>query len=104
VRNSIVGFHCQQAVEKILKAVLSEYGVPFRRTHDLRELMDALADAGHPLPRTLASLDALTPFATLFRYEGIPAKASLDRKRTRERVGRLRAWAESRIEAAEGLF
>ena len=36
VSDEIVGFHCQQAAEKFLKAVLSEIGVYFQRTHNLR--------------------------------------------------------------------
>jgi HEPN domain-containing protein len=44
VADEIVGFHLQQAAEKLLKGVLSAYGVSFRRTHDLRELMDAATD------------------------------------------------------------
>jgi HEPN domain-containing protein len=31
-------FHCQQAVEKALKALLAWYDVPFRKTHDLAEI------------------------------------------------------------------
>ncbi len=31
-------FHCQQAAEKAWKAFLCWYDVPFRKTHDLREL------------------------------------------------------------------
>jgi len=96
VADAIIGLHCQQAAEKLLKAVLPELGLPFRRTHDLRELMDLLSDAGHRLPRTLAGLDRLTPCATLFRYEGLPVKASLDRRKARGNVCRLRRWAEGK--------
>ena len=31
-------FHCPQATEKVWKAFLFWNGVPFRKTHDLREL------------------------------------------------------------------
>ena len=34
-----VCFHAQQAAEKYLKALLTFYGVPFGRTHDLPELI-----------------------------------------------------------------
>lgn len=34
----IVCFHAQQAAEKYLKALLTFYGIPFPRTHDLPEL------------------------------------------------------------------
>src|SRR5213595_3317087 len=35
-------FHCQQAVEKYLKARLIESGIPFPRTHDLSALLALL--------------------------------------------------------------
>ncbi|MGH7987544.1 MAG: HEPN domain-containing protein [Candidatus Binataceae bacterium] len=34
-------FHCQQAAEKALKAVLVWHDLPFRKTHYLKELGDA---------------------------------------------------------------
>jgi HEPN domain-containing protein len=37
-------FHAQQAVEKALKAVLTIKHIDFRRTHDLEELANLLAD------------------------------------------------------------
>ena len=73
ISDEIFGFHAQQAAEKSLKAMLSEFDVRFPRTHNLRLLMDLLADSGHPLPSPLADLDHLTPYGTLFRYEDIPA-------------------------------
>jgi HEPN domain-containing protein len=52
-------FHCQQAVEKALKAFLVWHDVPFRKSHDLREIgqqcvrieptLDALARSAAPL-------------------------------------------------------
>src|ERR1039458_10896966 len=36
----IVGFHCQQAAEKYLKALLTRYQIEFPKTHDLRVLLD----------------------------------------------------------------
>ena len=40
VSDTIFGFHCQQAAEKLLKALLSGLGVRFGRTHNLKVLMD----------------------------------------------------------------
>ena len=40
-------FHCQQAAEKYLKALLEELGQPIPRTHLLRDLINLLA-AHHP--------------------------------------------------------
>ena len=39
---AIAGFHAQQAVEKLMKALLSQLSVPFELTHDLGRLATAL--------------------------------------------------------------
>ena len=39
VSDEIIGFHCQQAAEKILKALLSDLGVRIRKTHEIGALM-----------------------------------------------------------------
>jgi HEPN domain-containing protein len=38
----IVAFHCQQAVEKYLKAFLVRHQVEFPKTHNLEQLLDLL--------------------------------------------------------------
>lgn len=40
----IIAFHCQQATEKYLKAILKFYGIEFKRSHDLVYLLELLAD------------------------------------------------------------
>ena len=97
ISDEIVGFHCQQAAEKLLKAVMMEQGIHYRRTHDLRELMDGLADAGHVLPEGLVDLDVLTPYGTFFRYEGIPANSELDRAGASSMLRSLRRWVEQKL-------
>jgi HEPN domain-containing protein len=42
--DEIIGFHAQQAVEKLLKALLAHYRLPYPRIHDLTELMDLLRE------------------------------------------------------------
>jgi HEPN domain-containing protein len=97
VSNEIFGFHCQQAAEKLLKALLSDAGIGYPRTHNLRVLMDLLADAGHPLPPDLFELDMLTPYGTLFRYEDIPADSDLDREMFLLLIRSLREFVEKRL-------
>jgi len=97
ISNEIFGFHAQQAAEKCLKAMLSELDVRFARTHNLRLLMDLLADAGHTLPSSLADLDLLTPYGTLLRYEDIPAQVDLDRKVIFEMISSLRSIVEKNL-------
>lgn len=38
-----IAFHCQQATEKYLKAMLNYYGVEFQRSHNLVYLLDLLS-------------------------------------------------------------
>ncbi len=97
VSDEIFGFHCQQAAEKLLKALLSQAGIGYPRTHNLRLLMDLLADAGHPLPVDLAELDMLSPYGTMFRYEDLPAEVELDRQMLFKLVRSLHEFVEKRF-------
>lgn len=97
VSDEIFGFHCQQAAEKLLKALLSELGVDFPCTHNLRLLMDILADNGCSLPPHLANLDLLTPYGTLFRYEGLPEELMLDRPKFFSMILGLHELTEARL-------
>lgn len=87
---SVFGFHCQQAVEKLLKAWLSLEGVAYPRTHDLRTLMQLL-EAGSPgrLGPFLDLVD-LTDYAVQFRYEAPMDLHLLDRAGLRDRILSLR--------------
>jgi HEPN domain-containing protein len=67
-------FHCQQAAEKALKAFLVWYDVPFRKTHDLKELGDACLRIDAALRETIARSVPLTEYAWKFRYPGEPAE------------------------------
>ena len=78
VSDEVIGFHCQQAAEKILKALLSDLGVRFRKdARDGGAFMALLAQAGHALPEQFENLDVLTPFGAIYRYEDYDAVVSL---------------------------
>jgi hypothetical protein len=64
--NETVGFHAQQAVEKLLKAWLAFLGEDFPKVHRLETLLDLLAQCGKALPHELAEVTRLTPFGTDF--------------------------------------
>ncbi|HET6466999.1 MAG TPA: HEPN domain-containing protein, partial [Geminicoccaceae bacterium] len=64
-------YHCQQAAEKMLKALLVSAGRPFRYVHDLDELADECALAWPHLEADLAGVRPLTRWATAFRYPGV---------------------------------
>jgi HEPN domain-containing protein len=97
VPDEVVGFHAQQAVEKLLKAVLAALDREFPRTHDLGMLQTLLEDAGHPLPDRLQAVEELTLWAVQFRYEDV-LDAGLDRAGTLRLVIAVREWAVARVE------
>ena len=102
VGDEIIGFHCQQGAEKILKALLSDVGVRFRKTHEIGALMALLEQAGHGLPDQFENLDVLTPFGAIYRYEDYDAVVSLDRHEARESLRELRAWVETILRERTG--
>ena len=63
-------FHCQQAVEKTLKALLTWHDQPFRKTHDLVELGVKCASLDPGLEDLLREAAPLTEYAWKFRYPG----------------------------------
>ncbi|HLF68703.1 MAG TPA: HEPN domain-containing protein [Gaiellaceae bacterium] len=74
-------FHCQQAVEKALKALLAFHGRPFRKTHDIGELAVACLKHERSLEPLLRQSAPLTEYAWRFRYPGEifePERAEVD--------------------------
>jgi HEPN domain-containing protein len=63
-------FHCQQAAEKYLKALLQEAGLPVPRTHNLESLLADLMTSHPSLRGTRRGLRFLTDFAVDARYPG----------------------------------
>jgi HEPN domain-containing protein len=68
----LAAFHCQQAVEKTLKAYLVSRSIRFEKVHDLNEILDYCAgsDPGFETLRDVAA--PLTLYAVAFRYPGPP--------------------------------
>jgi len=99
VSDEVVGFHCQQAAEKMLKALLSDLGAVFRKTHDLKVLMVLLVGSGAPLPQEFETLDRLTPFGTTHRYDDYVPTEPLKRIETRAMLRSLRSWVEDCIQS-----
>lgn len=63
-------FHCQQAVEKSIKALLTWHDQPFRKTHDLADLGARLAKLEPEMDDVLRRAAPLTEYAWKFRYPG----------------------------------
>lgn len=99
IRDEIIGFHAQQASEKLLKALLMAKNISYRRTHDLRELIDLISDYYIEFPETLMEIRTLSPFAVEFRYDYIPMEEEEDfnRQNALEMVQQLRIWIENII-------
>lgn len=63
-----VCFHCQQFVEKLLKALLTLHNVEAPRTHDLRRLIQLAAPFAPELSPLADSSDILTAHGVQTRY------------------------------------
>lgn len=61
-------YHCQQAAEKALKAILASSGETIPKTHDLRLLIERCVALDTSLEPLRDACDELTPYATEFRY------------------------------------
>ncbi len=61
-------YHCQQAVEKALKAFLTCHDTVFEKTHDLTELLAVCVTIEPALASWRQVAEELTPYAVQFRY------------------------------------
>jgi HEPN domain-containing protein len=98
--DAVWGFHAQQSVEKLMKALLASQGVRFPFTHRLLELAQLMNKGRHPLPGQFDPLLNLTPYAAEFRYADITSKRAeppLDRVPTLELIEAMRKWIYSTI-------
>jgi len=65
----MVCYHMQQCVEKYLKAYLVLHEKPFRRTHDLAELIELCRELDPSFEQFYAqNVDSLTVYGTEVRY------------------------------------
>jgi HEPN domain-containing protein len=85
----VVCFHCQQSVEKYLKAALVHLGMPTRKTHNLIVLNDLVAGEDPGFRELEEHLDFLNPFSVLGRYPGFSVTAD-DARRALDMAGQLR--------------
>ena len=61
-------YHCQQAAEKAVKAFLVHHGKAYEKTHDIEVLVDFACEVDSQFKELADAADALTPYATRFRY------------------------------------
>lgn len=65
-----VCFHCQQAIEKLLKALLQKNKIKFTKIHDLGELLRLTLKLHPELSELMEDMEWLTVFSVEFRYPG----------------------------------
>lgn len=63
-------FHCQQAVEKLLKAFLVWKAMPFEKVHSLTYLLDRCQGEEPGFASVRERAEALAPYAVEARYPG----------------------------------
>jgi HEPN domain len=96
-----LGFHAQQAVEKMIKAVLAHNEVAYERTHNIAYLLKLLDSASIPKPDQAGDLPNLSPWAAELRYARRP-EAVTDRAEMRSLVEHTKTWAEAQLATASG--
>jgi HEPN domain-containing protein len=98
IANEILGFHAQQAAEKMLKALLAYAGIEFPFTHRLTDLIDLYKDKGIGLPERFEEVRFLTPFAVEFRYDFYEEdEETVDFEQIFALLTELRKWVNSII-------
>ena len=93
------GFHVQQAVEKLLKALLCQRAIKYKRTHDLQYLMQLLHDHGEAVPKGAVDLTQIESFGVAYRYDTLPETDVLDRPAAIDTVRLIREHVTARISA-----
>jgi len=91
-----VCFHCQQAAEKYLKALLHDLGAAVPRTHNLKDLVNLLLPHDGTLRPLRRGLKSLTRFGVEYRYPG-------ERATTRQMQSALRKAKQVRAEVRSRL-
>jgi HEPN domain-containing protein len=93
VPDDVIGFHAQQALEKLLKAALAHAGVAPPRIHHLGKLLSLLVDADMAPPVSPDEVRVMIPWAVDFRYDDV-LEERLDRAASRAAVEKTRAWVD----------
>lgn len=101
--DSILGFHAQQAVEKLIKALLAQLNVPYELTHNLGRLQTILATTNESLPATPVPLDELTDYAVVYRYDLLFQLVPPDHAELIETVRIIREHVVARVAALSAM-
>ena len=99
VPDAIFEFHTQQAIEKLLKALIAAHGSPFPYIYDLQVLSEQLITLGEVFPSFDVPLPAFTRYGVFVRYDaGVPL-TSAERETYKHVVSQLREFVIERVAA-----
>ncbi len=99
VLSNQAAFHAQQLAEKALKAVLVLRGIPFPKTHDVKDLIQRWTKAGFIWPADLADIKSLNPYAFEMRYPGYLHQVSRAEVRAAIAIAeKVVAWADGAVD------
>ena len=95
-------FHCQQAVEKAMKAFLTWHDAAFREVHNLEELGESCVRLDSTLASAVTRVTVLTKYAVRFRYPGAPYEPNVEE--AQESIGLAREFVDTVLaKLPEGL-
>lgn len=93
-----VCFHCQQAVEKYLKAYLVFLGISFTKTHEIGELITKCEEKDREISGLKEEADKLTDYAIEVRYPEEWSEPGLEEaKKALEVAKKMREFVLNRI-------
>ena len=96
----IFGFHAQQAVEKALKAWITQIGIKYPYSHDIAALLTILKDHGEDVDK-LWDLVEFNIYAIQFRYPGEEYQdEKIDRIETIESVSQIVNLVKDKIQTS----
>jgi HEPN domain-containing protein len=96
--NNAVGFHCQQAAEKTLKAYLTYQDEPFEKTHSLVALVGTCLKFTFDFDELRKAATTLTPYAIITRYPGdLPEMSSQEARDALELAQQIWGFVLDRI-------
>jgi HEPN domain-containing protein len=97
ISDEVIGFHVQQAIEKLLKALLVHLNIDYPKTHVLELLIELLEANGVRMPEEMTGIGSLTSFAVAFRYDDLPFENSFDRAEGLRSVIVVREWVTNSL-------
>lgn len=92
-------FLAQQGAEKYLKGYLAWRGAPFRKVHDLLEILNACRHEDDAFGELEADCRMLNPYSVRVRYPGYPADCTAeDARDALVSADRIRDFVRERLE------